>query len=125
MGRSTVTFEIDSTSNNHWVLAAKAGGVPIRTFDVSKNNVALTTGSAATSANTCATVPGDFDNSLDANFELAFGEKGNLESFTNGTTELVDGNPSFNGVRICVNANPAASVCVSPAGYAYAGNCDD
>jgi len=28
------------------------------------------------------------------------------------------------GMRICINAEVVNSVCISPAGYAYAGNCD-
>jgi len=28
------------------------------------------------------------------------------------------------GMRICINAEALNSVCISPAGYAYAGNCD-
>lgn len=29
------------------------------------------------------------------------------------------------GVRLCVNNDPVMSVCVSKAGFAYVGDCDD
>jgi MSHA pilin protein MshC len=127
LGRDGVTFEIDRVGND-WVLAAKDDGTTIRTLQFSAANVVLETGSAAASGNTCAT---GFDTAVATDFELEFDsgdadayQKGDLDEFTNdGVTEIVDA--SFNGVRICVNDVDALSVCVSPAGYAYAGSCDD
>lgn len=120
LGRDAVTFEIDAAGGN-WVLTAKASSNIIRTFEIPAAALILETGSAVASANSCAN---DFDTTVDSDFELVFDGQGNLEEFTNnGTTELVDA--SFNGVRICLNNTVELSVCVSPAGYAYAGNCDE
>jgi MSHA pilin protein MshC len=119
IGRANVTFEITSTGDD-WTFVAKSGSTTLRTFQVRTNGVVLETGSAASSSNTCAN---DFDTALAGDFKLEFNTDGTLKRFTNnGSTENV--NASFNGVRICVNDTNAASVCVSPAGYAHAGNCD-
>jgi len=120
LGRSTVTFEINQVADD-WVFEARAGGTPVQTIEIPMSGVVLETGSAIASGSTCATA---YDTAVAADFELAFSSKGDLTQFTNNTTtELVDA--AFNGVRICVNDSVEFSVCVSPAGYAYAGNCDD
>ncbi len=120
LGRATVTFEINSGSGE-WVFEAKDGGSTIRSFEVTADNVILETGSAVASGNTC---PNAFDTAVAGDFQLAFDNKGNLASFTNGgVTELAGA--TFNGVRICLNDKVDVSACVSPAGYAYVGNCDD
>lgn len=129
MGRDAVTFEIDA-SGGEWIFSAKAGGNTIRSFEAPTSNVILETGSGlTTSSSTCAT---GFDTAVVAGasaFQLTFNSQGNLALFTydgaGPPTETVDQNANFNGVRICVNDVVANSVCVSPAGYAYAGNCDD
>jgi prepilin-type N-terminal cleavage/methylation domain-containing protein len=120
VGRANVTFQITSDGND-WTFAAMSGATPLRTFQVPTDNVLLETGSAASSGNTCAT---GFDTAVAGDFSLDFKNDGGLQSFTNNaSTENVNG--SFNGVRICLNDTDAVSACVSPAGYAYAGNCDD
>lgn len=120
LGRASVTFEINQSGGN-WVLETRVSGTPIRSEQISATDVVLETGSAVASANTCAT---SYDTAVASDFELKFNAKGDLTEFTNnGTTELV--NNSFNGARICVNDTNTFSMCVSPVGYAYAGNCDD
>lgn len=120
LGRNDVSFEIDN-SGDDWIFAVISGTEVLRTASVSNRNVTLETGSAAASANTCAN---GFDTAVANDFKLTFDGKGDLLSFTNNsTTETVDA--AFNGVRLCVNDDVNFSVCVSPAGYAYVGNCDD
>lgn len=53
---------------------------------------------------------------------IAFGELGNLADTTvvNGAT----GNPVNSALRVCVNDSATYSVCVSPSGFAYGGDCD-
>lgn len=120
IGRTDVSFEIASGGGD-WMFTAKSSTTTLRTFEVPVSDVVLETGSAAASMDSCATA---FDTAVAGDFSLAFKGDGYLESFTNdGTTEMVDA--AFNGVRICLNDSVAASVCVSPAGYAYAGDCDD
>lgn len=120
LGRDNVSFEIDS-SGDDWVFSAIADGSTLRSVSISSDNVVLETGSAVASANTCAN---SFDTALANDFALTYNRNGDLVDFTNNTTtEIVDA--SFNGVRICINDDVSLSVCVSPAGYAYEGNCDD
>ena len=119
LGRNPVTFEIN-TAGGDWIFEAKSGSNVIRSFEVPTRSVILETGSPTASANTCAN---DFDTPVHANFELLFSEKGDLKTFTNDAAPIsVDS--SFNGVRICLNDTVENSVCVSPAGYAFAGSCD-
>ncbi len=124
LGRSAVTFEID-TDGDDWTFTAKAGIDTIRTFAIPTNGVTLETGLAVMSGDTCASDPGDFNDAMTSDFLLTFDGKGNLLSFTNGAPPELVSDVSFNGVRICVNDDVELSVCVSPAGYAYAGNCDE
>lgn len=120
LGRDNVSFEIDA-SGGSWIFSAIANSVTLRTVTVSSDNVVLETGSAVASANTCAN---SFDTALANDFALTYNRNGDLVDFTNNsTTEVVDA--SFNGVRICINDDVSLSVCVSPAGYAYEGDCDD
>lgn len=120
LGRTGVTFEIDSSADS-WFFVVKEGANTIRTFEIGNRDLVLETGSAAAlSGLTCAT---GYDTALD-NFTLSFNSRGNLTNFSNGAiNENVDN--TFNGVRICVNDTNALSVCVSRAGYASVGNCDD
>lgn len=119
VGRANVTFDI-TTSGSDWLFRARAGGTTIQSFSVASSDVLLTTGAVTASNTTCAN---DYTTPLDPLFELAFDVKGNLASVTNGGAP-VPVSPTFNGVRICLNASVPQSVCVSRAGYAYAGDCD-
>jgi MSHA pilin protein MshC len=54
---------------------------------------------------------------LVAPLELRFEAPGNLVT--------VNGAPfTAEGMRVCIDGNPAMSLCVSATGYAYTGNCD-
>lgn len=124
LGRSSVTFEINTVADD-WQFVAKSGGTAISTTTVSTSDVKLETGSAAVLAvptDSCAAGT-SFDTPVN-NFVITFDNRGNIASFSNATvgTENISG--TFNGVRICVNDMVEASVCVSPAGYAYSGDCD-
>lgn len=122
LGRAQITFGI-AKSRGTLIFTAAADDEVLRTFEISTSTLKLETGSAAASADTCASGAA-FNTLVDTDFELVFDSLGNLAEFTNdGTTELV--NAAFNGVRICVNDSVDMSVCVSPAGYAHAGNCDE
>lgn len=122
LGRDNTSLQIDSSGGN-WIFSVVAGSptVTVRSLSVPVDNVILETGSAVASANTCAN---SFDTAVANDFVVNFNRKGDLVDFTNNaSTEIVDA--SFNGIRLCVNDNPVFAVCISPAGYAYEGNCDD
>lgn len=74
----------------------------------------------------CAAVAGE--TSLEAGFrmELRFDSLGNLASGDVGAAPLPGSLTDVTlGARLCVNDAPELSVCWSPSGYAYIGDCVD
>ena len=118
LGRSNVSFEIDE-SGGSWIFSAIANGTTLRSVSISSDNVILETGSTVTSANTCSN---SFDIPVANDFAIGYDRNGDIVYFTNNSSTEQAG-ALFNGVRICVNDNVSQSVCVSPAGYAFEGNC--
>lgn len=130
LGRSNVTFSIVETADQYQFLV-KNGASVLSTQTIASQNIVLQTGTAealSTATDSCASGT-RFDQSVQG-FVIGFDRRGNIASFdydaNPSTPELNEDPPSFdfNGVRICVNDLVTASVCVSPAGYAYEGNCD-
>ena len=125
LGREEVVFEIDSTASEHSFIV-KSGGDELSRALASKSGVLLTTGTAdADPDNDSCSTNTLFTDEI-STLALEFDAMGNLATFAynGGPAEDNDGVLPFNGVRICVNAVVEASVCVSPAGYAYEGNCE-
>lgn len=120
LGRSDVVVKIQSIADR-WEVLAQQSGTELRRIEFSNKVVVLETGDVIASGDTCATA---FDTAVASDFELAFNNKGDLGSFTNNGSIHAAG-PTFNGVRLCVDDLDFFSVCVSPAGYAYGGVCDD
>lgn len=121
LGRSDVTFEIAS-GGGQWQFLVKSGADTVRSAAISMTGVKLETGSSLATGDTCAS--GSSFNTAVNGFVLSFDPVGNLASFNNTGVGLEDDLSLINGVRICVNDLVAASVCVSPAGYAHRGNCE-
>jgi MSHA pilin protein MshC len=120
LGRSNVAATIQGVGDK-WVFTANANGSVLQTMDVNSRNMVLATGSALVGAGTCAAA---LDTPLANDFRLRYDSQGNLSEFVNGgVTQTVTS--AFNGVRVCVNDTAQYSVCVSPSGYAYVGDCDD
>jgi type II secretory pathway pseudopilin PulG len=122
LGRSDVTFTLDQVGGQ-WQLRAMADSSVLLETDVSASGIKLETGSPVATVDTCA-AGASFNTAVD-DLVLTYDNLGNLASFSSAVVGLHNASPTFNGVRICVNDTVAASVCVSPGGYAYAGNCDD
>lgn len=122
LGRSDVSFTIEQQSGE-WIFTALADTDVLSELAVSTGNVRLETGEPVWTGDTCAS-GSSFNVPVD-NFELVFDSQGNLASFSNTTVGTEPMAPTFNGVRICVNDTVSASVCVSRAGYAHVGNCDE
>lgn len=130
LGRSDVTFSIVQTADEYQFLV-KSGANVLTTQTINSQNIVLQTGTAealSTATDSCAS-GARFDASVQG-FVIEFDSQGNIASFDYDANpmgpELNEDPPSFdfNGVRICVNDLVTASVCVSPAGYAYEGDCD-
>lgn len=94
--------------------------VVIVLLGITRRGVTLTTGSALSTAACDASA--SFNSEVDG-LVLVFDVLGNVSSFTYGNTTETN-TADFKGVRLCLNGNPAASVCVSPAGYAHEGSCE-
>ena len=116
LGRNDVTFEIDAAGEN-WQFSVMVSGAQIRSVTIPGNNISLETGSTA--SGTCALA---LDDAVTDNFRVTYDGSGNAAGFSNSISSP---EPVANGVRICVNDDTAFSACISPAGFAYQGDCDD
>jgi len=70
----------------------------------------------------CATTTGSSITDT-APFTLTFGELGDLVA-SSGVAGAVSFGAPTTAVRFCINEDIDYSVCISPAGFAYAGDCD-
>jgi len=115
LGRENVTFEIDPIGG-FWEFSVAVSGAVVRSVAIPGNTVLLKTGS--TIIGTCGV---DINDDITGNFKVSYGG-GNIAGFTNSASSPVT---VGNGVRICVNGSVEYSACISPAGFAYLGECDD
>ncbi len=102
------------------------------TIEVLEGSAALST---ATVSIESLTLTGDIDESSSctatsgssitdtAPFILKFGELGDLIASSGVAGAASFGRPTI-AARVCINEDISYSVCVSPAGFAYAGDCD-
>ena len=116
LGRDNVSFEIDPSGGN-WVLSVAVSGSVLRSVTIPGGSISLETGS--TTSGTCALA---LDQVVTSNFRVVYDGSGNVTGFSNSTSSP---EPVENGVRICVNDDTNYSACISPAGFAYQGDCDD
>jgi prepilin-type N-terminal cleavage/methylation domain-containing protein len=121
LGRSNISFTISAGSGT-WEFSVLSGADVLSTQQLPSSGIKLETGSSVWTTDTCAA--GSSFNTAVSSFELEFDPAGNLATFNNSGVGLQTVSPTFNGVRICLNDTVAYSVCVSPAGYAYGGNCE-
>ncbi|NKB33372.1 MAG: prepilin-type N-terminal cleavage/methylation domain-containing protein [Pseudomonadales bacterium] len=102
----TVTIETSDTDGT------------IQSFDVSIDDVTLS--GDINDTDSCATTSGADSITNAAPMTIDFEELGDLgTSGVTGSTGAVT-----SAVRVCINDSALASVCVSPSGFAYAGDCD-
>lgn len=121
LGRSNVTLTITpSVSGDEVTIDAEesSGTVTIQSVTLSMDSVTLSGDINKTAS--CAADDGDTPITNGAPMLLDFGELGDLED--SGIGVLAE--PITSAVRICINNTARDSVCVSPSGFAYAGDCD-
>lgn len=116
LGRGNVSFEIDS-SGSDWEYSVVVSGTVMRSVVIPGDDLTLETGS--TVSGTCALA---LDEPVTSNFRITYDGSGNVTGFTNSVSSP---SPVSNGIRICINDDAAYSACISPAGFAFAGDCDD
>lgn len=127
LGRADVTLTITpaaGTAPNSVTLEVKEDGVVFQTVNLELSGVTLTgdvnklNGSNQTPP--CDQDGGDVGITSLAPMIINFDELSDLEEVSVGGTF----NSVTSAVRICLNNVPVDSVCISPAGFAYAGSCD-
>lgn len=119
LGRSSITLVIEPTAGgDEATIEIQESAVTIRSETVTLRSLTLSGDINITAS--CEATPGVDTLSNGTPMTLAFGELGDLEvSGVTGNTGAVT-----SAVRICINDVASDSVCVSPSGFAYAGDCD-
>lgn len=120
LGRSDVDFTITPNAGGTQVtLATSDSGGTIASFTTAMDSVDLSGDVNTTSS--CDPSGGSSAISSASPFVINFGELGDLEDSGIVGSEVA----VTSAVRICINDSAIDSVCVSPAGFGYAGDCDD
>ncbi|MEQ9210732.1 MAG: type II secretion system protein [Pseudomonadales bacterium] len=118
LGRDNVIMTItpDGAGSVTLTTAYNGGATTIESVVLDMNSVSLTGDVNDTSS--CATPPGSAITTASP-FTLRFTPLGDL-----GASGFGAGTAVTSAVRICLNNSVTDSVCLSPAGFAYAGDCD-
>jgi prepilin-type N-terminal cleavage/methylation domain-containing protein len=119
LGRSDVLLTITpnvALDSVNLTTASDGGATTIDSVDLDLGSVTLTGDVNDTSS--CATPPVTAITN-GTPLIIRFGELGDLEPSGFGAGTAIS-----SAVRICLNDSPVDSVCVSPSGFAYTGDCD-
>lgn len=119
LGRADVELTITPNGGaTEAIIATSDAGGTIQSFIVSLNSVSLS--GDINDTDSCATTTGADSITSSNPMTLAFDELGDLTiSGVTGNT----GTPT-SALRICINDIVNESICVSPSGFAYSGDCD-
>lgn len=119
LGRADVTMTITpSAAGDTVTIATSYDGGGIESFTAPLDSISLTGDINETDG--CEVTAGADAITNAAPMTLTFGELGDLGvSGVTGSTGAVT-----SAVRICLNDTANESICVSPSGFAYAGDCD-
>ncbi|MAO40174.1 MAG: hypothetical protein CMK70_08115 [Pseudohongiella sp.] len=121
IGRSEVVLTLSPAGNNLDIQIEDEDGV-IQRATLDLRGVTLT--ADVNELDSCTSTPGADALTTSNDLVLEFDELGDLlEGGVTGTA----GYPATvtSGARLCINGDPARSVCWSASGYAYAGDCVD
>ncbi|NQV71128.1 MAG: prepilin-type N-terminal cleavage/methylation domain-containing protein [Pseudohongiella sp.] len=120
LGRAGVELTItpDAPLSNV-LIEAKAGTTVIESAFVSMESLSLK--GDVNTVSSCS-VGGAIALSNAAPLRIGVGELGDL--IDSGVVGASYPSSVSSAVRICINDDPAMSVCISPAGFAYTGDCD-
>lgn len=119
LGRSGVSLTATpNASGSELIIVRNDSSGVIDSVSVDLDSVSLTGDINITSS--CGTQNGQSAISNATPLVVNFGELGSLAN--SGVTGGIG--PVSSGLRICLNNDPVFSVCVSPSGFAYAGDCD-
>lgn len=119
-GRANVELIITpSSSGSNVTIEAKTGSTVIESATTPMQSLSL-----KGDVNTTSSCSGGGANTLSNSAPMRIGIDGLGDLGDSGV--VGSGYPSSvsSAVRICINDDPGLSVCISPAGFAYAGDCD-
>lgn len=119
LGRSNVALTLtpNASASSLTVVRSDDGGT-VDTVSVNLDSVSLSGDINVTAS--CGSVNGQTAIASGSPLAINFAELGALGDSGVGSVSTV-----VSGLRICLNNDPVFSVCVSPSGFAYAGDCDD
>lgn len=113
----SVTITPNASGSTLTIINSDDGGT-IQSAAVGMDSVSISTDNNTTSP--CGSPNGSNVVSSASPLVINFGELGDLvDSGPSGSESAVT-----SALRICLNNTPASSICVSPSGFAYSGNCD-
>lgn len=119
LGRANVSMTITpNVGGDSVTIVTTDGGGNIESFAVSLDSVSLS--GDINDTDSCSVTSGVDAITNATPMTLTFGELGDLGvSGVTGSTGAVT-----SALRICLNDTASESICVSPSGFAYAGDCD-
>ena len=119
-GRAPVTLTVQPSADGENVtISAAHGSSNLARATVDASGVALRADINITTS--CAVTAGTTAITNSNPLTISYNPLGSLGvSGVTGSTGTVS-----SAARICINSNPAMSVCFSPSGYAYIGSCDE
>ena len=118
LGREDVNLEIKPDGGTLIITASDTNG-EITKAELSLKDLVLT--GDINQTDSCPTTPPVTAITNSNPMTLNFDSLGDLDvSGITGSTAAID-----TAVRVCINNDPLLSVCISPSGFAYAGDCDD
>lgn len=118
LGRPAVVMTITPDGNDVDIVTS-SNGTTIESVTTSMSTLSLTGDRNETAS--CGVTGGGAISTSGGSMTFTFGELGDIAS-PSGVTG--DTGAVVSGLRVCINNDPALSVCVSPSGYAYPGDCD-
>ena len=116
MGRQDVTVTLTPNGDTLNLTLEEVNG-DVESIDLNMQGISLS--GDVNETDSCGTTAGATAITNGNPLILNFGSLGDLEDSGFGAGTTVE-----SAVRICVNNDPTYSVCVSPAGFAYEGDCD-
>lgn len=119
LGRQDVELRVTPTGSGDVTIETRTGTTTLQSVTTSISSLTL-----ESDVNNTASCSGGASNTLSNSdyLRLRFAELGDLED--SGVVNAGYPTAVSSAVRICINDDPILSVCVSPGGFAYAGDCD-
>lgn len=118
-GRADVTMTIAPTGSGDVIIETTFDGVSIEQVTTSMSALSLSGDRNVTAS--CSVSSGGSAITNANPMVFTFGELGDIASPSGVSGSAGDVN---SGLRVCINNDASLSVCVSPSGFAYIGDCD-